>query len=154
MGERWLLRGLLAGEVECALTLKRLKGLERSAVEGVFPDCTGRDWALLRGGLLYAVDALEEAHAIFQDDHTAEGSYWHGMLHRREGDFSNAIYWFQRAGPIAPLRSLENFSPERFARECSRASENGPEFERLLRLQRAEWEVMMESVWARVSRAK
>lgn len=59
--------------------------------------------ALLRGGLFYAVDALDDGHRIFQEDHSDLGSYWHGMMHRREGDFDNARYWFRRAGelPIA-----------------------------------------------------
>ena len=59
--------------------------------------------ALVRGGLFYALDALDEGHRIFQEDHTTPGSYWHGMMHRREGDFDNARYWFRRAGelPIA-----------------------------------------------------
>src|SRR4051794_22347579 len=48
--------------------------------------------SLVRGGLLYAVDALEPAHAIFQEAHGDLGSYWHGMMHRREGDFDNARY--------------------------------------------------------------
>ena len=65
--------------------------------------------ALVRGALYYAVDALDECHRIFQEDHTDAGSYWHGMMHRREGDFDNARYWFRRAGalPIAAALHAE-----------------------------------------------
>jgi hypothetical protein len=65
--------------------------------------------ALFRGGLLYAADALDECHRIFQEDHSDLGSYWHGMMHRREGDFDNARYWFRRAGelPIAAALHTE-----------------------------------------------
>src|SRR5437763_722978 len=31
-------------------------------------------------------DFFEESHAISQDLHTVEGSYWHAILHRREPD--------------------------------------------------------------------
>ena len=57
-------------------------------------------FALVRGALLCAVDALDAAHRIFQDDHSDLGSYWHGVMHRREGDFDNARYWFRRAGRL------------------------------------------------------
>lgn len=53
--------------------------------------------ACLAGLWLYH-DFLPEAHAISQDIATPTGSYWHAILHRREGDFSNAKYWFQRVG--------------------------------------------------------
>ena len=49
-------------------------------------------------GLLLLQDFLEESHRISQGIPTATGSYWHGIMHRREPDYSNAKYWFHRVG--------------------------------------------------------
>jgi len=46
--------------------------------------------------LLY--DFLDESHTISQGISTSGGSYWHAIMHRREGDFSNAKYWFRKVG--------------------------------------------------------
>jgi hypothetical protein len=43
-------------------------------------------------------DNLDESHKISQEIETPSGSFWHGIMHRREGDFSNAKYWFRRVG--------------------------------------------------------
>jgi hypothetical protein len=53
--------------------------------------------ACLAGLWLYH-DFADESHALSQEIETVEGSYWHGILHRREPDFSNAKYWFRRVG--------------------------------------------------------
>jgi hypothetical protein len=38
------------------------------------------------------------AHESAQQDEGVEGSWVHAYLHRKEGDQSNATYWYERAG--------------------------------------------------------
>ncbi len=49
-------------------------------------------------GLWLLHDYLDQSHTISQNVDTASGSYWHGIMHRREPDYSNAKYWFRRVG--------------------------------------------------------
>jgi len=37
------------------------------------------------------------AHESAQQDESADGSWVHAYLHRKEGDESNAAYWYRRA---------------------------------------------------------
>ena len=44
----------------------------------------------------------EGAHTVAQDIESADGAWIHAYLHRKEGDASNAAYWYRRAGkPVA-----------------------------------------------------
>lgn len=43
-------------------------------------------------------DDLDRSHQLSQNVQEPLGSYLHGMMHRREGDFSNAKFWFSKAG--------------------------------------------------------
>lgn len=52
--------------------------------------------ACCRAGLWLGYDFLEESHSISQAIETSSGSYWHGIMHRREPDPDNAKYWFRR----------------------------------------------------------
>lgn len=52
----------------------------------------------LQSGLLLWNDALDASHTISQGIESETGSYWHGIMHRREPDYSNSKYWFRRVG--------------------------------------------------------
>lgn len=41
-------------------------------------------------------DFLDESHNISQSIATPTGSYWHAIMHRREGDFWNSKYWLNK----------------------------------------------------------
>ncbi len=50
----------------------------------------------------------ESAHNIAQDITGRNGSWIHAYLHRREGDLSNARYWYHKAGKSEPSTSLKD----------------------------------------------
>jgi hypothetical protein len=57
------------------------------ALQALWWDCKG-DWG--------------KAHEAAQAQDDATGAWVHAYLHRKEGDLSNAGYWYRRAGkPIA-----------------------------------------------------
>ena len=58
----------------------------------------------IKSGLLLWNDALDASHTISQGLTNQTGSYWHGIMHRREPDYPNSKYWFGRVGthPIFP----------------------------------------------------
>jgi hypothetical protein len=45
-----------------------------------------------------AKDDWSRAHTCAQQDEGATGTLVHAYLHRKEGDLSNAGYWYRRAG--------------------------------------------------------
>lgn len=49
----------------------------------------------------------ERAHQLAQEVNTMGGSWVHAYLHRKEGDRSNALYWYHRAGKKMPATPLE-----------------------------------------------
>jgi hypothetical protein len=57
-------------------------------------------------GLWLLHDFLDDSHAISQEIETPSGSYWHGIMHRREPDYANSKYWFRRVGAHAVFPAL------------------------------------------------
>jgi hypothetical protein len=139
-------------------TARRLRGAK---AEGLFPDAVSPEGAL--AGLWLRFSCFEECHGVAQDLATAEGSYWHAILHRQEPDDWNAGYWFKRVGrhaifealaeeagrlsasyPGAEALDTAQWVPERFIRYCAKARETpGSETEALARaIQEAEWRLL------------
>ncbi|MBI3411581.1 MAG: hypothetical protein HY040_24900 [Planctomycetes bacterium] len=126
--------------------------------------------ACLAGLWLYH-DFLEESHKRSQDLASVEGSYWHGMMHRREPDYANAKYWFRRVGRHPVFESLhkaaaelaaqsdllgqppawkalvraEEWDPCAFIDWCERSKVEEGEAELLCRrMQQREWELLFD----------
>jgi hypothetical protein len=49
----------------------------------------------------------EKAHEVAQDVEGVEVAWVHAYLHRKEGDLSNASYWYRRAGRPAAKGDLD-----------------------------------------------
>lgn len=128
-----------------------------------------RDMALCAiAGVWLLYDELDESHTITQSIKSDCGSYWHAIMHRREGDFANSKYWFRHVGahpvfdPLA-ARAVElaaaagnsdlverlaprgGWEPFAFVDLCQRAEREGGAIRELaLDIQQAEWELLFD----------
>jgi hypothetical protein len=123
---------------------------------GLFCGTRSPDAAL--AGLYLYFSCLDECHSIAQNVDTADGSFWHGILHRQEPDAGNSSYWFRRVGqhPVFPaLRSAaaelgldfgSRWDPLRFIDYCEQGRRRpGSDEEKIaLAVQRAEWQLLFD----------
>lgn len=72
---------------------EQIEALRRSAGQ------KNTSMTMLLAALHVRNDNIDMAHSYAQQvDHEATGAYWHGIIHRMEGDYPNAKYWFMRVG--------------------------------------------------------
>ncbi len=55
-----------------------------------------------------AKDDWNKAHESAQQNEDPQGAWVHAYLHRKEGDSSNAAYWYHRAGKSPARISLRD----------------------------------------------
>jgi len=156
-----LLRNLFPKDISDRNAWLRLKDADDAAVAGR-PIGVPQTFAIVRGALLYALDDLGGCHEFFQNTASDLVGYWHGMMHRREADFDNARYWFRRAGSLPFFNTLHgraaeissdmakqvSWDPYLFTGRCEqhRFGEDS-ETEVLVRLQKAEFDVVFDYSW-------
>lgn len=148
---------LISGQC-CNAEAKRR--LQMANADDLFPGARASGAAL--AGLWLYFSCFEESHHISQDLHSAEGSYWHGILHRQEPDNWNAKYWFRRVGqhPIYPqlrqdasaiaasdgskLSIPARWDAAWFADLCDAAAadQGHPHRQTAVAIQRAEWQLL------------
>jgi hypothetical protein len=124
-------------------------------------------------GIWLLYDLLDESHQVSQQVKGPEGSFWHGIMHRREGDYSNAKYWFRQAGTLPILTPLGTaveqlgaehhaeplaaelvrggvFAPAAFVDACQSSVSGGGSAEAFCRaVQQLEWELLFDSCYQR-----
>ena len=91
----------------------------------------------LAAGLWLYVDELDRSHEVSQSLPDATGSFWHGIMHRREGDFGNSHYWFQRTGHHPAIEDVAGYEPHDFIDAVQSHFRTPPN--ELVTIQRAEW---------------
>lgn len=135
----------------------------------LFPGKSGEMVENARAGLLLLNDDLDAAHNIVQNIETPTGSFWHAIIHRREGDFSNARYWWHRTGPhpvfeevfdlvlhkvadfsfLDDLRNKQAWDPIAFTNRCQHP-ESEAEIVRLEEIQALEMGTLLQWCASRV----
>jgi hypothetical protein len=78
------------------LPLKELNSL--LAKQLAHAELSAETESAIRAAALLWHDHLAESHAISQRLPGSTGSFLHGIMHRREPDYTNAKYWFHRVG--------------------------------------------------------
>ena len=67
------------------------------------------DARLVKAALYLKHGHLEDCHKIAQQVATPTGGYWHGIMHRQEGDISNSHYWYDRVGNHPVLEAIGGY---------------------------------------------
>ena len=157
LGTAWI------GRIESAdLSSLDAGPVDRQLLATLSADDVGSDWSipstakpLAQAGLCLLAGDLDRSHALSQSIASPEGSFWHGIMHRREGDYGNAKYWFGRVGDHPVIQTLihseqaslaDYNDPYDFIDQCEKAmtSRNKDAMNRCMEIQWQEWMSLMQ----------
>ncbi len=138
---------------KCTSEEMRLTLLNTDARQ-LFPHSRDPEAAL--SGLFLYFSCLKESHDLLHQFASLDGAYWHGIMHRMEGDLYNADYWFYRTvgHPAYPAVHREavklgyrpdapEWDPFAFVRFCEAAARSKDD-DLAKRVQLAEWQVLFD----------
>lgn len=129
-------------------------------------------------GLWLRFNFLDESHRISQELPDSTGSFWHAIMHRREGDFGNSKYWWRQVGrhrvfdrlslavrdllaeherratPVPPScqthAARADWDPYGFVDLCQAAVRGASDAEGWCRaVQQIEWKLLFDDCWRR-----
>ena len=112
-------------------------------------------------GLWLLLGDLDRSHGISQQLSTPEAALWHGIMHRRQADASNAAYWFRQAGRHAVFPAIRAAALEVGYESAAHSAEWDPfawiefwdrarrrpdsaEYRIATEVQRVEWEILFD----------
>ena len=125
-------------------TLKKTDSAELVAPRKVH---SGAHAELIKAALFLWNDEFDLAHEAAQEAENHDGSYWHAILHRREPDYSNARYWYDRAGDHPVFGEMQTcftgWSPASFVAGCQR-EKSAEKIKPLLAMQVKEFELLFD----------
>lgn len=102
------------------------------------------DQPALVSALWLYVDELDLSHRVSQTLPDVTGSFWHGIMHRREGDFSNSHHWFHKAGHHPAMKLIPGYDAHAFIDRVEAAHRQGQAPAELVELQRREWRALFQ----------
>lgn len=125
-----------------------------SAAETVVADLRESvDTDAVTSGLWLLAGELDRSHDLSQQLKTPQGSFLHGVMHRREGDYGNAKYWFHRAQcteielAVASVHPDDYANADGFVDQIQSVCRGGTgDAEAMVSTQWAEWIVLMASL--------
>jgi len=115
------------------------------------------DKPTLEAGLWLFVDDLQRSHEVSKNLDRPSGSYWHAIMHRREGDFANSHLWYRKAGQHPVMSRIDSsgggggagtaigaYEPHAFVDRVERASAMSSDSPDLVAMQRLEWVALFQ----------
>ena len=141
--------------------------LQELRIESAFAGHTVSDpdaAAACLSGIWLLHNYLDQSHVISQDLHCCTGSFWHGIMHRREPDYGNSAYWFRKVdehpvfGDLVIQLSPDNadttalglicdgqWDPFAFIDLCAQASDPADETTKLCQqITSVEWQLLFD----------